>query len=92
MPQHANFNFINQKVMSTELLLLNQTQLSKLLQMMIGHTWTAKMQSTLDFADALRSACFEEVPVDFPGFASKGIFKFSFLFSARASNITTPGN
>lgn len=84
MTQHANFNFIDQKVVSTQLLLFDQSQFAKLFKMVIGYAGAAKVQGTLNFSDALGRAAFEKVPVDFPGFAAQGIFQFGFFFSVQA--------
>jgi hypothetical protein len=64
---------------SAKVFFLNQTQLAKLLQMVMRHAGTAEMQGMLNFADALGIAAFEEEPVDFPRFASQGVFNVVLL-------------
>jgi hypothetical protein len=55
MPKNPNLYFACQKVVSADVLLLNQSQLPKLLKMMLSHAWTAEMQRLLNFANAHRS-------------------------------------
>ena len=47
------------------------------------HARTAEVQAALNVADALGRACFEEEPVDFPGFAAEGVFQVVFLFGVH---------
>ncbi len=51
--------------------------------MVVGYAWATEVEGALDFADALGSAAFEEVPVDFPGFASQSVLDVGFLFSVQ---------
>ena len=59
MAQDSDFYFPNQAVMPPDFLLLHQTELAELFQMVKGDTGTAKMQGTLDFADADWAAIFK---------------------------------
>jgi hypothetical protein len=88
MAKHAYFHFADQKVVSANVLFLNQPQLAQLFKMMIRHAWAAKVQTPLDFPHTHRMTSFQEKPVDFPRFASKGILKLglsSRIQSARPS-------
>ena len=51
--------------------------------MMEGDAWTAKMQGSLDLAHAHGVAVLEKEPVDFPCFASQGVFKFFLIASIQ---------
>ncbi len=75
MAEHTYLHFADQKIVSADLLFLNQAQLAQLLKMMVRHTWAAKVQSTLDFPHTHRLASLEQKPVDFPRFASESVLK-----------------
>jgi len=85
MSEHTYLDFANQNVVPTNLLFLNQAQLTKLLKVMIRNTWTAETQGPLNFSDTGRFSVLEEVPVDFPCFASKSIFQLGFGFCLQRS-------
>ena len=59
MAQDSDFYFPNQAVMPPDFLLLHQTELAELFQMVEGDTGTAEMQGTLDFANADWAAIFK---------------------------------
>ena len=52
VPQHAYLNFAHQAVLTSSIVFLHKTQLSKLLQMMLGDAGAAEMQGFLDFSGA----------------------------------------
>jgi len=68
--KNTDFYFTNQKIATAHLLLLHQSQLTKLLQMMESDAGTAKMEGTLNLADPCCVAVFEQKPIDLPGFSS----------------------
>lgn len=57
-------------------------------QVVVGDAGAAEVETTLDFADALRGSTFEEKPVNSPSFASEGVFEFVFLFRVHACSST----
>jgi len=70
VPKHADFNLVYQEIVSTQFLLLNQTQLAKLLKMVVRDARTAEMEGALNLSNALWGATFQEVPINFPCFAA----------------------
>ncbi len=51
--------------------------------MVVGDAGAAEVEGALDFADALGATSFEKEPVDFPSFASEGVFEVVFLFGIQ---------
>ena len=84
MSQYSNLNLTDQNIMSADLLLLNQAQLPKLLKMMEGDAWTAKMQRPLNFPDAHGLPVLEEEPVDFPCLSSERVLELGFAFLVQS--------
>ncbi len=70
MSQDADFDFTDQGVVAAYVLLLNQTQLAELFQMVLGYAGAAVVECSLDFADANWVTVLEKVPVDFPCLAA----------------------
>jgi hypothetical protein len=51
---------------------------------MVSHTWTAKMQASLNLTHANWLAAFQQKPIDIPRFASQSIFELNFLPSGHS--------
>lgn len=85
MAKHAYFHFADQKVVSADVLFLNQPQLAQLFKMVVRHAWAAKVQTPLDFPHTHRMTSFQEKPVDFPSLASKGILKLSLISRSQSA-------
>jgi hypothetical protein len=74
MFEDADFDFADQIIVATNILLSDQAQITQLLEVMIGHAGAAKTQCLLDVTDTLGFSSLEKVPVNFPSFTPKGIF------------------
>ena len=70
MAKHSNLYLTDENVMPTYILFLDQTQFAELLKVVIGDTRTAEVQCTLDLSDANWLAILEDIPINFPRFAT----------------------
>jgi hypothetical protein len=60
--KHTNLDLANKDVLSSNILFLHQTKLSKLLEVMVCHTGATETQGTLNFPHAGGLAISQEIP------------------------------
>ena len=83
MAQYTNFDFAGQRIVAANVLLFNEPQITQLFKVMLGHAWTAKMQGSLDFAHAHRTAILQQQPVDLPVLPPKRILKSHLILNVQ---------